>query len=126
MSLTFTYNNHHYHIDANASGSTIPIINHVSIKKVIKKSLFAYMIFAREIEGGNYSNAMIAQNAQNMSSQEHMRKTFLMNYGDCFVDSLSGMLPPIRPEDHRIDLIPGSSPPNLSLIVLAQANTRRS
>ena len=38
--------------------------------------------------------------------------TFLKQFEDCFIES--GELPPTRPEDHRIDLIPGSSPPNLS------------
>ncbi|MCO5570159.1 hypothetical protein L7F22_023876 [Adiantum nelumboides] len=40
------------------------------------------------------------------------RAMFLQQYSDCFYDSLPSQLPPKRPEDHAIDLVPGSSPPN--------------
>ena len=33
-------------------------------------------------------------------------------FDDCFADELPSELPPARPEDHTIMLIPGSTPPN--------------
>ena len=40
--------------------------------------------------------------------------SFLKDYEICFNEAPLGELPPQRPEDHHIDLIPGSSPPNIS------------
>ncbi|MCO5572710.1 hypothetical protein L7F22_026469 [Adiantum nelumboides] len=40
------------------------------------------------------------------------RSMFLQQNSDCFSDSLRSQLPPERPKDHAIDLVPGSSPPN--------------
>ncbi|MCO5591575.1 hypothetical protein L7F22_045562 [Adiantum nelumboides] len=40
------------------------------------------------------------------------RSMFLQQFSDCFFDSLPSQLPPERPEDHAIDLVPGSNPPN--------------
>lgn len=36
----------------------------------------------------------------------------LLQFADCFSNSLPDELPPEWPEDHPIDIIPGSSPPN--------------
>ena len=102
-SLSFTFKNKHVVIDANASGSTIPIVNHIAVKKLIKKSPFAYMIFVKEVNSAK---------AENCSSLEHSQNAFLMSYQDCFTDALPNSLPPERPEDHKIDLIPRSSAPN--------------
>ena len=39
--------------------------------------------------------------------------SFLQAYSDCFSDSIPNELPPSRGEDdHRIELVPGSAPPN--------------
>lgn len=89
-------------LNSNVSGSTIPIVSHIAIKKVIKKSSFAYVIFAKEKN--------LSMN-EHFSTIEHTRLNFLKNYEGCFADTLLGSLPPERPGDHSIDLIPGSSPP---------------
>ncbi|MCO5591194.1 hypothetical protein L7F22_045175 [Adiantum nelumboides] len=47
-----------------------------------------------------------------LSNEDNERTEFLEKYNDCFTESLLDRLPPERPKDHRIDLIPGSSPPN--------------
>ena len=40
-------------------------------------------------------------------------ESYLKQYEDCFSDELPSELPPVRNEDdHRIDLIPRSAPPN--------------
>ncbi|MCO5557861.1 hypothetical protein L7F22_011433 [Adiantum nelumboides] len=44
--------------------------------------------------------------------QNKERSMFLQQYSDCFSDSLPSQLSQERPEDHAIDLVPGSSPPN--------------
>ena len=46
------------------------------------------------------------------SSSEQNRIKLLSAFDDCFADELPSELPPARPEDHTIMLIPGSSPPN--------------
>ncbi|MCO5568346.1 hypothetical protein L7F22_022045 [Adiantum nelumboides] len=50
--------------------------------------------------------------SSNMSSLDVSRSAFLDEYADCFSEALPGQLPPERPEDHNIDLIPCSAAPN--------------
>ncbi|MCO5591278.1 hypothetical protein L7F22_045259 [Adiantum nelumboides] len=69
----------------------------------MKKHLSAYLVFAREVSDCDESN---------LSVLDKERSMFLQQYSDCFFDSLPSQLPPERPEDHAIDLVPGSSPPN--------------
>ena len=70
MSLTFNLQNKQYHIDASADTSSIPLISHVAIKKLMKKSVFAYLIFAKEREGDSFDNVMSRHSmASNMSSK---------------------------------------------------------
>ena len=51
-------------------------------------------------------------NESNLSMLDKDRSEFLSQFSDCFFDSLPSELPPERFEDHAIDLIPGTSPPN--------------
>ena len=51
---------------------------------------------------------------EKLSSQYEIRMSFLKDYESCFNEASPGELPPKRPEDHQIDLIPGSSPPNIA------------
>ena len=54
-----------------------------------------------------------SSNLNNLSQEEINQKVFLDEYANCFTDSIPGELPPSRGEDdHRIDLIPGTTPPN--------------
>ena len=70
----------------------------------MKKSLFAYLIFA---------NDPISSKESKNNPNEHAQKEFLNKFKDCFSSSIPNELPPSRGEDdHKIDLIPGSSPPN--------------
>ncbi|MCO5559649.1 hypothetical protein L7F22_013250 [Adiantum nelumboides] len=69
----------------------------------MEKHLSAYLIFAREVSDCDESN---------LSVLDKERSMFLQQYSDCFSDSLPSQLPPERPEDHAIDLVPGSNPPN--------------
>ena len=52
------------------------------------------------------------QGRTNLGELDKARFEFLKQYQDCFSESLPGVLPPERPEDHTIVEIPGTSPPN--------------
>ncbi|MCO5576955.1 hypothetical protein L7F22_030776 [Adiantum nelumboides] len=53
----------------------------------------------------------VNESESNMSALDENRKSFLDQFNE-FSDSLPEELPPERPEDHYIDLVPGPSPPN--------------
>ncbi|MCO5552285.1 hypothetical protein L7F22_005797 [Adiantum nelumboides] len=90
-------------LDVKLKGESIPTVSASAITFVMKKHLFAYLVFAREVSDCDESN---------LSVLDKERSMFLRLYSDCFSDSLPSQLPPKRPEDHAIDLVPGSSPPN--------------
>ena len=85
-------------------GNTIPLVSHASLQKSIKKSLFAYLIFVND-------HVSSKESYDNIDLQDQMN--FLKSYKDCFSTQLPDDLPPMHgDDDNRIDLIPGSSPPN--------------
>ncbi|MCO5556649.1 hypothetical protein L7F22_010200 [Adiantum nelumboides] len=90
-------------LDVKLKGESIPTVSASAISSVMKKHLSAYLVFAREVSDCDESN---------LSVLDKERSMFLQHYSDCFSDSLPSQLPPERPEDHGIDLVPGSSPPN--------------
>ena len=92
-----------YFVHADAGDWHFALANHIAIKKEIKDYVFAYLIFARERSPSNVSYS---------SSSEQNRIKLLTMFDDCFADELPSELPPARPEDHTIMLIPGSTPPN--------------
>ncbi|MCO5594938.1 hypothetical protein L7F22_048973 [Adiantum nelumboides] len=80
----------------------MPLQNCDVLLAVMKNHLSAYLIFAKEVH----------EVESNLSKLDKDRATFLNGFSDCFSDSLPDELPPERLEDHRIDLVPGSSPSN--------------
>ena len=90
-------------------GHTIPLISHtVSIHKAIKSAAFVYMVYVKDTSLKSSSS-----NLSNWSQDEINQKVFPDEYASCFKDSIPGELPPSRGvDDHRIDLIPGTTPPN--------------
>ena len=90
-------------LDVKLKGESVPVVSASAITSVIKNHLSAYLIFARDVKELNESN---------LSVLDKDRSEFLSQFSDCFSDSLPSQLPPERSEDHAIDLIPGSSPPN--------------
>ena len=93
-------------------GSTIPIVSHVSIQKAIKSSLFSYMVFVKDSLPPHDTNSQ-ESNTNSCSNDEMNHMSFLQTFSDCFSDSIPNELPPTRGEDdHRIELVPGTSPPN--------------
>ncbi|MCO5555160.1 hypothetical protein L7F22_008703 [Adiantum nelumboides] len=79
--------------------------NHKAVLDSFNKTLrlSSYVIYVKERDGTELSN---------LSSLDVSQRAFLDKYADCFSEALSGQLPPERPEDHNIDLIPGSAAPN--------------
>ncbi|MCO5578996.1 hypothetical protein L7F22_032847 [Adiantum nelumboides] len=74
-----------------------------AVPRLMKQHISAYLIYIKERDETESSN---------LSSLDVSRRAFLDEYADCFSEALSGHLPPERPEDHNIDLIPGSAAPN--------------
>ncbi|MCO5569674.1 hypothetical protein L7F22_023390 [Adiantum nelumboides] len=89
---------------ADAGDWPYPLVSHISVKKEIKNCVSAYLIFAKERD--------MSKESMSLSNEDNERTEFLEKYNNCFSESLPDRLPPERPKDHRIDLIPGSSPPN--------------
>ena len=135
--ISFCYRNRDVSIKTKDRGNTIPLVSHASLQKSIKKSMFAYMIFVNEPQSSKESFAnpdhedqmnflqksmfayMIFVNEPQSSKESFAnpdhedQMNFLQEYKDCFSTELPDELPPMRgDDDHRIDLIPGSSPPN--------------
>ncbi|MCO5564994.1 hypothetical protein L7F22_018664 [Adiantum nelumboides] len=98
---SFKFGNRDISIHTEDRGSTIPIVSHASLQKSMKSNLFAYMIFAQESK------------PDSLSVDEKYQQMFLNSFKDCFADEIPKELLPSRGEDdHKIDLVPGSSPPN--------------
>ena len=99
--ISFQFRNRDISIRTEDRGNTIPIVSQASLQKSIKKSLFAYLIFAHESKDDA------------LSVDAYDQQEFLKTFNECFVDELPQEVPPSRGEDdHKIDLIPGTSPPN--------------
>ncbi|MCO5581154.1 hypothetical protein L7F22_035032 [Adiantum nelumboides] len=99
--ISFKFRNRDISIHTEDRGSTIPIVSHANLQKSMKSNLFAYMIFAQESK------------QHELSVEQKDQQEFLNSFKDCFVDEIPKELPPSRGEDdHKIELIPGSSPPN--------------
>ena len=78
-------------------------MNSVAVGKSIKSAVFVYLIFVKDKS---------AESLVELNNAENQKLQFLNQFQDCFSDALPGELPPERPEDHGIDLIPGSEPLN--------------
>ena len=118
--VSFTRYGREYSIKAQHKGNTIPLVNSDSAKKAINKSLFEYMIHVKDSQplyvnensmDVNFSS-QVADNNNGVDGANHLNE-FLHSYSSCFADEIPNELPPSRgDDDHRIDLIQGSSPPN--------------
>ncbi|MCO5612907.1 hypothetical protein L7F22_067180 [Adiantum nelumboides] len=90
-------------LDVNLKGESVPLVSTSAIPRLMKQHISAYLIYVKERDETESSN---------LSSLDVSRRAFLDEYADCFSEALPGQLPPKRPEDHNIDLIPGSAAPN--------------
>ncbi|MCO5553384.1 hypothetical protein L7F22_006905 [Adiantum nelumboides] len=99
--ISFKFRNRDISIHTKDRGSTIPIVSHASLQKSMKSNLFVYMIFAQESK------------QHELSVEQKDQQEFLNSFKDCFADEIPKELPPSHGEDdHKIELIQGSSPPN--------------
>ena len=97
-------------LEVNDKGHTITLVSQDALHKSIKSTLSAYLIFVKD---SMLQDNSLSSNLKDSSNEESSLKLFLDEYSDCFTDSIPGELPPSRGEDdHKIELIPGSSPPN--------------
>ncbi|MCO5577703.1 hypothetical protein L7F22_031535 [Adiantum nelumboides] len=87
---------------------TIPLVSHDSFDKAMKSSIFVYMIFVKDLRPN--SNDVSPNGSLKVDDDLH---SFLNENVEIFIDDIPSELPPKRgDDDHRIDLIPRSSPPN--------------
>ena len=105
--ISFQHDDQEVKLRVDEKGHTIPLVSHVSIHKAIKSAAFAYMVYVKDTSLNSSSS-----NLSNLSQDEINQKVFLDEYASCFTDSIPGELPPSTGDDHRIDLIPSTTPPN--------------
>ncbi|MCO5556345.1 hypothetical protein L7F22_009893 [Adiantum nelumboides] len=107
--MSFKFRDKDMYINAQESGSTIPLVNDQAFDKSIKSSVSTYMIFVEDSLNG------VNETQVNESGMHEDLKlfNFLNQFQDVFIDDILGELPPKRGEDdHIIELLLGSSPPN--------------
>ena len=88
----------------------------------MKRSLFAYLIYAKDSPSPNVSTnvSVSSTNSDNHDKEQSnlnegasQLNEFLKEYDTCFVDSIYDELPPSQGvNDHKIELIQGNSPLN--------------
>ncbi|MCO5568906.1 hypothetical protein L7F22_022608 [Adiantum nelumboides] len=107
--ISFKFREKNMYIDAQESGNTIPLVHTHAFDKSIKSSIFVYMIFVKD----SLSDVNKTQVNESGSQEDLELFKFLNQFQDVFIDDISGELPPKQgDDDHAIELIPGSSPPN--------------
>ncbi|MCO5613478.1 hypothetical protein L7F22_067755 [Adiantum nelumboides] len=116
--ISFKFREKDMYINAQESGSSIPLVNHQAFDKSIKSSISVYMIFVKDSLNG----VDVTQVNENGMQVDLELSNFLNQFQDVFIDDIPGELPPKRgDDDHMIELIPGSSPPNKPPYRVSQA-----
>ncbi|RYA46877.1 reverse transcriptase domain-containing protein [Enterobacter cloacae complex sp. GF14B] len=116
--ISFKFREKDMYIDAKEMGNTIPIVHTPAFNKSIKSSISVYMIFVKDSQ--NEPNALAKENKSNQKELE--LSNFLKGFQDVFIDDIPCELPPKRGnDDHAIELLPGSSPPNKPPYRVSQA-----
>ncbi|MCO5587568.1 hypothetical protein L7F22_041517 [Adiantum nelumboides] len=116
--ISFKFREKDMYINAQESGSSIPLVNDQAFDKSIKSSVFAYMIFVKDSLNG-VDETQVNENEMQVDLE---LSNFLNQFQDVFIDDIPGELPPKRgDDDHMIELIPGSSPPNKRPYRVSQA-----
>ncbi|MCO5606653.1 hypothetical protein L7F22_060841 [Adiantum nelumboides] len=107
--ISFKFREKDMYINAQESGSTIPLVNDQAFDKSIKSSISTYMIFIKDSLNG-VNEAQVNESGM----QEDLElSNFLNQFQDVFIDDIPGELPPKRgDDDHMIEIISGSLPPN--------------
>ena len=116
--IVFSYRGKDVVLDVNSAGSTIPLVHTQAFDKVMKSSLSCYMVFVKESK----EDACVLKEVENETKEELELSNFLHEFQDVFTDDIPRELPPKRGEDdHAIDLLPGTSPPNKPPYRVSQA-----
>ncbi|MCO5566457.1 hypothetical protein L7F22_020134 [Adiantum nelumboides] len=116
--ISFKFKEKDMYIDAQESGSNIPLVNDQAFDKSIKSSIFAYMIFVKDYLSDDNKTQV---NESGMHENLELSK-FLNQFQDVFINEIHGELPPTRgDDDHAIELLLGSSPPNKPPYRVSQA-----
>ena len=82
---------------ASSKGNTILLVTNDALKKVMKKSLFAYLIYVKDPPTPNVSNCDDVLNESepsHVNDDAHKLNNFLKAYDACFTDSILDELPP--------------------------------
>ncbi|MCO5579331.1 hypothetical protein L7F22_033186 [Adiantum nelumboides] len=116
--ISFKFREKDIYINAQESGSSIPLVNDQAFDKSIKSSVSVYMIFVKDSLNG-VDETQVNENIMQVDLE---LSNFLNQFQDVFIDDIPGELPPKRrDDDHMIELIPGSSPPNKPPYRVSQA-----
>ncbi|MCO5569427.1 hypothetical protein L7F22_023139 [Adiantum nelumboides] len=116
--ISFKFRENNMYINAQESGSTIPFVNDQAFDKSIKSSIFAYMIFVK----GSLNGVNETQVSESGMQEYLQLSNFLNQFQDVFIDDIPRELPPKRgDDDHMIEFILGSSPPNKPPYRVSQA-----
>ncbi|MCO5554560.1 hypothetical protein L7F22_008090 [Adiantum nelumboides] len=116
--ISFKFREKNMYIDAQESGNTLPLVHTHAFDKSIKSSISVYMIFVKD----SLSDVNKTQVNESGSKEDLELSKFLNQFQDIFIDDIPGELPPKRgDDDHAIELIPGSSPPNKPPYRVSQA-----
>ncbi|MCO5551313.1 hypothetical protein L7F22_004813 [Adiantum nelumboides] len=103
--VTFKHKGRDITLHVNEKGHIISLVSYDSFDKAMKSSISVYMIFVKD-----------ASNSTDVSPNGSLKVdndlySFLNERAELFFDDIPDELPPKRgDDDHRIDLIPGSSP----------------
>ncbi|MCO5564160.1 hypothetical protein L7F22_017816 [Adiantum nelumboides] len=116
--ISFKFREKDMYINAQESGSSIPLVNDQALDKSIKSFVFAYMIFIKDTLNGVDETQV---NEYGMQVDLEL-SNFLNQFEDVFIDDIPRELPlKRRDDDHMIELILGSSPPNKPPYGVSQA-----
>ncbi|MCO5594118.1 hypothetical protein L7F22_048139 [Adiantum nelumboides] len=116
--ISFKFKEKDMCINAQESSSSISLVNDQAFDKSIKSSVFAYMIFVKDSLKG-VDETQVNENGMQVDLELY---NFLDQFQDVFIDYIPRELPPKRgDDDHMIELIPGSSPPNKPPYRVSQA-----
>ena len=89
----------------------------------MKSVISSYMIFVKKLA----NDVNVVHTQVGLSKQELDLSNFLSQYQHVFINDIPRVLPPKRgDDDHMIELLPGSSPPNKAPYRVSQLNKRRS
>ncbi|MCO5607780.1 hypothetical protein L7F22_061981 [Adiantum nelumboides] len=117
--MSFKFREKDMYIVAQESCSTIPLVNNQAFDKSIKSSISVYIIFVNKDSLSDVNKTQV--NESGMHEELELSK-FLNQFQDVFIDAIPEELPPKQgDDDHAIELIPGSSPPNKPPYRVSQA-----